>query len=87
MIRTQVQLTEEQAASLKRLASKRGVSMAELIRQALARQIREDEEEWEAIKARALSVIGKYHDTVSDVSVNHDKYLEEAYGDWLPRVR
>ncbi|MGH2555074.1 MAG: ribbon-helix-helix protein, CopG family, partial [Actinomycetota bacterium] len=33
MIRTQVQLTEEQARQLKRVAAERGVSLAEIIRQ------------------------------------------------------
>jgi predicted DNA-binding protein len=35
MIRTQIQLTEEQAARLKAVAARRGISMAEVIRQAV----------------------------------------------------
>jgi len=35
MVRTQVQLTEEQAAAVRRMAADEGVSMAEVIRQAV----------------------------------------------------
>ncbi len=31
---------------------------------------------------RALEVAGKYRSGLSDVSVNHDHYLAEAYYDW-----
>ncbi len=35
MVRTQIQLTEEQAEALKRLAAQKNVSVAELIRQSV----------------------------------------------------
>ena len=41
MVRTQIQLTEEQAEGLKRLAAERGVSMAELVRQSVQRLLEE----------------------------------------------
>ena len=77
MVRTQIQLTEEQARALKEMAVRRGVSMAELIRESVQRLIeeREEAEKWR----RALEVLGKYRDGASDVSINHDKYLDEAY--------
>jgi len=37
LVRTQIQLTEEQAVKLKRMAAERGVSMAEVIRDAVDR--------------------------------------------------
>jgi predicted nucleic acid-binding protein len=40
MIRTQIQLTEEQSKTLKEMAQERGVSMAELIRQSIDNFIR-----------------------------------------------
>lgn len=77
MVRTQIQLTEEQARALKEMATQRGVSMAELVRQAVERIIEEREEadKWR----RALEIVGRYHSGLSDVSTNHDKYLDEAY--------
>lgn len=80
MIRTQIQLDEEQAAGAKRLATERGVSMAEVIRHALARELRErrgGDDRW----ARALAVAGKFRDIEgkTDLSENHDEYLAQIY--------
>lgn len=79
MIRTQIQLTESQAEKLKRIASSRGVSMAEVIREAVDRLPERDDraERW----ARALAAVGKGRDRegATDVSVRHDDYLAEIY--------
>jgi Arc/MetJ-type ribon-helix-helix transcriptional regulator len=79
MIRTQIQLTEEQAAKLKRLAAARDVSMAEVIREAVDRLPDRDDraDRW----ARALSAIRHGHrdrEGKTDVSIRHDEYLAEA---------
>jgi predicted DNA-binding protein len=81
MIRTQIQLTNEQAERLRRLAAARGVSMAALVREGVERVLEDDdrEERWR----RALSVIGKYSSgEAANVSEDHDQYLEEIYADW-----
>lgn len=82
MIRTQIRLDEEQARRLKLLAVTRGVSVAELIRQAAGQLLQEadNESKWE----RASRIIGKFRDVENraDVAENHDRYLEEAYLDW-----
>lgn len=77
MVRTQIQLTEEQARAVKEAAARQGVSMAELIRRAVERILEEDErkEAWR----RALAVMGKYSSGLTDVAENHDKYLAEDY--------
>lgn len=80
MIRTQVQLTKEQAKALKQLAARRGVSMAELVREGVDRVL--DTDDYEVRWRRALSVIGKFRGDGANVSEEHDKYLEEAYLDW-----
>jgi len=80
MVRTQIQLTERQSRRLRALAKRQGVSMAELIRRAVDQatnaSLMTDEQE---ARARALEVVGKYVDTASDVSEEHDRYLAEAF--------
>jgi hypothetical protein len=80
MIRTQIQLTEQQTQRLKALAKERGVSMAELIRQSIDTLLESpgttDREER---KRRALSIVGMFRSDVPDLSTNHDEYLAEAY--------
>ena len=82
MIRTQIQLTEEQLTRLREAAAERGVSVAALIREAVDRALadRQHAADW----ALALSVVGKYRDVdgATDVSTRHDDYLADAYEDW-----
>jgi len=81
MVRTQIQITEEQAAAVKRLARLRGISMAEVIRQGVDQVLRtEGPVDAEERRRRALSVIGRYHSGLGDLSEHHDDYLAEAYG-------
>lgn len=77
MIRTQIQLTEEQSRALKEMAAQQGVSMAGIVRQAIEHILKEGEEaeKWR----RALSIMGRFHGGPADVSTNHDKYLDEDY--------
>jgi predicted DNA-binding protein len=75
LIRTQIQLTETQARELKDLARRRGISMAELIRQAVERIVEDDDERWR----RASSVVGRFRSGSTDISTRHDDYLAEDY--------
>ena len=82
MIRTQIQLTEEQSKALKQLSSQKNISVAQLIRNSvdlLLRSMTEISEEDK--RRRALSIVGKFPVKETDMSVNHDKYLEEVYGE------
>lgn len=80
MVRTQIQLTPEQSRKLKRIAQRRGISVAEVIRQSIdIATISEDIPNREEMKERVRSVFGKYRDSASDVSENHDKYLSEGF--------
>ncbi|MGD0112491.1 MAG: CopG family transcriptional regulator [Armatimonadota bacterium] len=79
MVRTQIQLTEEQAAELKRLAAERGVSVAEVVRGFVDKGMRASRGmSWEERKRRALAVVGKYRSSTGDLSVRHDEYFAEA---------
>lgn len=80
MVRTQVQLTEKQITALKKLASKRRVSIAELVRQGVDSVLESDiEASDEERRQRALSVVGKFKSGRKDLSTNHDKYLAESF--------
>lgn len=56
--------------------------MAAIVREAVDAKLQEREDERERIKRRALSVIGMFRGTGENVSGDHDRHLDEAYGDW-----
>ena len=93
MIRTMVQLTEEQIQALKEMAKARKTSVARLVRESVAQYIVTSPKEltYEKKRQRALEFIRQlkekkiqFHDIEgkADVSINHDKYLDEIYGTW-----
>lgn len=80
MIRTQIQLTDKQAAGLKSLSAEKGGSMAEWIRRAVDRLLRDGgTPDRETLKRRALAAVGAGHSGIGDIAENHDAYLEDAY--------
>jgi len=85
MVRTMVQLTEEQVKALKTLAKARKTSVAKLVRESVTFYVASTAQvslQERKKRARAIrSVAGKYHDIqrAKDLSTNHDKYLEEAF--------
>lgn len=83
MVRTQIQLTEEQSQVLKAVALKRGISMAELIRQSIDHYIQSAHQlTMKERRQRALAVIGIASSGIPDLATNHDQYLAEAYGNY-----
>ncbi len=79
MLRTQIQLTEEQAGSIKALAAKRGVSIAEVIRQAIDDALRSPSGHSEDQIRRAKAFTAPFGSGVPDLGTEHDRYLAEAY--------
>lgn len=79
MVRTQIQLTEEQAERLKDIAHNRNQSMAAVIREALDHFLASEDPDREALYRRAAKVIGKYRSGLPDISLEHDRYLEEDF--------
>lgn len=79
MIRTQVQLSEHQSRALKETAAARGVSIAEVIRQALDQHL--GEQAGESRRQRAIRAIGGYRSGRHDVSVRHDDDLADAFAE------
>jgi hypothetical protein len=81
MVRTQIQLTEEQLRKLRARARERGLSLAEMIRRcvdvALADEIRDRGSFYE----KAANIMGRFPDKqgATDLARKHDGYLEEAF--------
>ena len=82
MVRTQIQLTDEQSQELKRLAAERRTSVAELIRQATEGLLRDSSKISGADRRqRALAAAGRFRSGNQDLSTRHDDYLAEVYGE------
>ena len=93
MVRMMIQLTEEQVRALKELAKARKMPVAKLVRESVAEYIVATPKKptYEEKRQRALEFLRKLRNKEiqfrdvegkTDVSVNHDKYLDEAYGSW-----
>jgi hypothetical protein len=80
MVRTQIQLNEEQVKAVKKIANAHGVSVAEVIRRAVDGIISVNPTAGtEERHKRALEIVGKFRSGRHDVSRMHDAYLVEAY--------
>ncbi len=79
MIRTQIQLEEDQMNWLRVEASARGVSVSQLIREGVALFRAREERFPEEKKNRALAAVGRFSSNLSDVSERHDDYLADAF--------
>lgn len=82
MIRTQVQLTEGRHRRLRRIAADEGVSMAEIVRRALENALAQRDRSLEDRYRAAADLVGRFRDRedAADLSSNHDRYLEDAFG-------
>jgi Arc/MetJ-type ribon-helix-helix transcriptional regulator len=82
MVRTQIQLTEEQAARVRRLAAQRGKSFAAVIRDAVD-QLPDDEAERRERLQRALEFArnSPFRSGKTDISVEHDREYAEILAD------
>lgn len=81
MIRTQIQLTEEQDRALEELSAARRLSKAELVRQAVDLLLGQGVPERSPAerRRRAIAVAGRFHSGHGTVARDHDAQLAEAY--------
>lgn len=82
MIRTMVQLPEEQLNVLKELAKTRKTSVAKLVRESVAYYVTvSGKTSPDEKRKRAIALAGRYrsNEPGANVSEEHDKYLAEAY--------
>jgi hypothetical protein len=78
MIRTQIQIEEDQIEWLREESKARGVSVSHLIREGINLYRAEQKQFPEGKKAKALAAIGRFSSTIPDVSERHDDYLAKA---------
>lgn len=80
MIRTQIQLTDEQLTTLRALARQEERSVADLVRQSVAEYLvrRPRVDRAERVR-RARSVVGRYRSDCPDLAEHHDRHLEDAF--------
>lgn len=81
MVRTQIQLPEEQHRRLKRAAAELGVSVAELVRRCIGRALEQEGPARAELYRRAEELAGAFPDVerAGDVAADHDRYLEDAF--------
>lgn len=79
MIRTQIQLSEEQVHRLKTIAATRGLSVAELVRQCVDDLASPGAVDAETRRRRAIAAVGRFRSGKPDVAQEHDRYLAESY--------
>ena len=81
-----VRLTDDELRALQEVAAKEERTVEELLRSRVEPLLREHEQDApvdrEELKRRALAAIGRFRSGLKDLSTEHDKYLDEAYGDW-----
>lgn len=80
MVRTQIQLTEEQAKALQRRMSQEGVSMAQIVRRSIDAYLEQSVSlSREARRQRALAASGRARSGRRDIARRHDRYLGVAF--------
>jgi hypothetical protein len=77
VIRTQISLTEEQMARLRRAAAKRHTSIAALIRDAVDRTVPDEDAGRLARQQRAFAAAGSFSSGRRDTAERHDEALAE----------
>jgi hypothetical protein len=79
MVRTQIQLTEEQAKRLQKIAKRAGVSKAAMIRRFLDGVPETDSSPDDAaVRARAIAAAGRLHSGTGDMASRHDDYASDV---------
>jgi hypothetical protein len=76
MIRTVIQLTEEQATRLRSLAERQGISVAALVREGIEAVLAQDERA--AQTQRFVAAAGILSGGPTDLAYRHDDYLVES---------
>ena len=80
MIRTQIQLTEEQARMLRARARLEERSMADLVRECVAEYLaRRPAPDVRELARRARDLRGRFRSGCPELAEAHDRYLDDAF--------
>ncbi len=82
MIRTHIQLNQQQERALRRFAGAENISLSEAVRRCIDKAlISNDVADLQSKYERAASLIGAFSDSegADDLSLNHDDYLDGAF--------
>jgi hypothetical protein len=80
MVRTQIQLTEDEARALRRLAAEDSVSMSALVREAVDRLLAARRGTPEAeVRRRAARAAGRFRSAHEDLSERHDDHAAAGF--------
>jgi hypothetical protein len=79
MVRTQIQLSQDQYRKVKRLAREEGVSLAEIIRRFIDDALGKQAGDRGARYDRAEGLLGAFHAAERDLSTKHDRHLDEVF--------
>ena len=80
MIRTQIQLTEEQARALRAQARLEDRSMVDLVRECVAEYLaRRRTSDIRELARRARGLKGRFRSGSPDLAEAHDRYLDDAF--------
>jgi Arc/MetJ-type ribon-helix-helix transcriptional regulator len=80
MVRTQIQLTEEQIHALRQLSAQKKKSIADLVRQSVELFLTQESEPARGLRVqRALDAVGRFSSGGADGSSEHDRHLSDAY--------
>jgi hypothetical protein len=80
MVRTTIQLTENQSVQRRAVAVRQGVSVAALIRRAVDIVLsRSGARQSNALYGRAVLAAGRFRSGAHDAATRHDTYLSDEY--------
>ena len=77
MIRTQIQLEEEDFEELRREAARSGCSISAYVRRSVQTALASGRRE--GAYRQAAELAGKYRSGLNDLAVNHDEYLSDGW--------
>ena len=82
MVTRNIELTEEQDRLLEEVATDQGRTVSEVVREKMDEFLRaQAQPPQEELKRRAAALSGRFRSGLSDLSTEHDRYLEETLRD------
>jgi len=80
MVRTQIQLTEDQSRALKEMAATEGRSLADLVRSCVDALLHSrGAADRRALRLEAAGLAGRFRSGSPDLGTEHDRHLTEAF--------